>query len=183
VDLAAFETARASGAFEEAARLYAGPFLGDFHLPGVPAFARWAEEERDGIAGDYRALLEAAAATATARDDRGGAVLWWRRLAALDPADTRAAQGLMRALAATGDAPGALRHADIVNQIRQQELELPPDPEVAALAERIRRGEVAPPPVAPPPPAPESAPHPHRSVILSAAKEAMPVWPPSLRSG
>jgi DNA-binding SARP family transcriptional activator len=33
VDLQAFETARASGAIEEAARLYAGPFLGDFHLP------------------------------------------------------------------------------------------------------------------------------------------------------
>jgi DNA-binding SARP family transcriptional activator/TolB-like protein len=142
VDLAAFETARASGAFEEAARLYAGPFLGDFHLPGVPAFARWAEEERDGIAADYRAMLEAAAAATTARDDRGGAVLWWRRLAAVDPADTRAAQGLMRALAAAGDTPGAIRHADIVNQIRQQELELPPDPEVVELAERIRRGEV-----------------------------------------
>ena len=145
VDLAAFDTARASGAFEEAARLYGGPFLGDFHLPGVPNFARWADEERDAIAADYRALLEAAAAGATARDDRGGAVLWWRRLAALDPADTRGALGLMRALAAAGDAPGALRHADVVHQIRQQELELPPDPEVAALAERIRKGELAPP--------------------------------------
>jgi DNA-binding SARP family transcriptional activator/TolB-like protein/Tfp pilus assembly protein PilF len=141
VDLAAFETARATGAFEEAARLYAGPFLGDFHLPGVPAFARWAEEEREGIAADYRAMLEAAAATAGSRGDQGGAVLWWRRLAALDPADTRVAQGLMRALAAAGDAPGALRHAEIVDRIRQQELELPPDPELAALAERIRRGE------------------------------------------
>ena len=40
VDLAAVEAARASGAFEEAARVYAGPFLGDFHLPGVPGFAR-----------------------------------------------------------------------------------------------------------------------------------------------
>jgi DNA-binding SARP family transcriptional activator/TolB-like protein len=150
VDLAAFENARGSGAFEEAARLYAGPFLGDFNLPGVPAFARWADEERAGIAADHRALLEAAAAAATARDDRGGAVLWWRRLAALDPADTRAAQGLMRALAAAGDAPGALRHADIVHQIRQQELELPPDPDVAALAERIRRGEGVLPPATPP---------------------------------
>jgi DNA-binding SARP family transcriptional activator/TolB-like protein/Flp pilus assembly protein TadD len=162
VDLAAFETARASGAFEEAARLYAGPFLGDFHLPGVPAFAHWADEEREGIAADYRSLLEAAAAAANARDDRGGAVLWWRRLAALDPADTLAALGLMRALAAVGDAPGALRHADIVHQIRHQELELPPDQEVEALAERIRRGEVAPPraatsPPAPPPPAQQPA--------------------------
>jgi DNA-binding SARP family transcriptional activator/TolB-like protein len=144
VDLAAFDTARASGALEEAARLYAGPFLGDFHLPGVPAFSHWADQERDRIAADYRALLEAAAAAATARSDRGAAVLWWRRLAALDPADTRAALGLMRALAATGDAPGALRHAEIVHQIRRQEHELPPDLDVEALAERIRRGELAP---------------------------------------
>jgi DNA-binding SARP family transcriptional activator/TolB-like protein len=144
VDLTAFETARASGAFEEAAKLYGGPFLGDFHLPGVPEFERWVDDERSGIAADYRALLEAGAAAATARDDRGGAVLWWRRLAAVDPADTRAAQGLMRALATAGDGPGALRHADIVHQIRQQELDLPPDPDVVALAERIRRGELAP---------------------------------------
>jgi serine/threonine-protein kinase len=148
VDLSAFEIARASGAFEEAARAYGGPFLGDFHLPGVPAFARWADEERQGIAADYRALLEAAATAATARDDRGAAVLWWRRMAALDPADTRAALGLMRALAVAGDAPGALRHAEIVHQVRGHDLELPPDPEVAALAERIRRGEVGPPPLA-----------------------------------
>jgi DNA-binding SARP family transcriptional activator len=57
VDLNAFETARVSGAFEQAARLYAGPFLGDFHLPGVPAFARWAEEEREKIAAGYRSML------------------------------------------------------------------------------------------------------------------------------
>ena len=160
VDSAAFETALASGAFEEAVRLYAGPFLGDFYLPGVPAFARWADEERERIAADYRALLEAAAASATARDDRGGAILWWRRLAALDPADTRGAQGLMRALAAAGDAPGALRHAEIVSHIRQQELELPPDPDVAALAERIRRGELAPAAPAPSPIAPSLPPKP-----------------------
>jgi DNA-binding SARP family transcriptional activator/TolB-like protein len=144
VDLQAFETARASGAIEEAARLYAGPFLGDFHLPGVPAFAHWAEEERADLAADYRAVLEAAAAAATAREDRGGAVLWWRRLAALDPSDARAAQGLMRALAAAGDAPGALRHAEIFHQMRRDELELPPDPGVEALAGRIRRGEETP---------------------------------------
>ena len=158
VDLTSFETARASGALEEAARLYAGPFLGDFNLPGVPAFARWAEEERAGIAADYRALLEAAAVAATARDDRGAGVLWWRRLAALDLADTRAAQGLMRALAAAADVPGAIRHAEIVQQIRHDELELPPDPEVAALAERIRRGEVGPPAAPQPSPPPTTPP-------------------------
>ncbi|HUR95004.1 MAG TPA: BTAD domain-containing putative transcriptional regulator [Gemmatimonadales bacterium] len=188
VDLAAFDTARASGALEEAARLYAGPFLGDFHLPGVPAFAHWADEEREGLAAEYRALLEAAAAGATAHGDRGAAVLWWRRLAALDPTDTRAAQGLMRALAVSGDAPGALRHADIVHQIRQQELELAPDPEVAALAERIRRGELAPPTVAPgsvSSPAPAAgdapaarAPAPPAPTAVAPAESARPVSAP-----
>jgi DNA-binding SARP family transcriptional activator/TolB-like protein/Tfp pilus assembly protein PilF len=149
-DVEAFETARASGAIEEAAHSYGGPFLGDFHLPGVSAFARWAEEERAALAADYRGVLEAAAAAATARGDRAAAVVWWRRLAALDPADAAAAQGLMRALAAAGDAPGALRHAEIFHRMLEAELELPPDPAVTALAERIRRGEE---PVATPVPA------------------------------
>src|SRR3954454_7780904 len=152
VDLHGFETARASGAIEEAARLYGGPFLGDFHLPGVPGFAHWGEEERAGLEADYRSVLEAAAAAATARDDRAAAVLWWRRLAALDPTDQRGAQGLMRALAAAGDVPGALRHAEIFHQLRLTELELPPDPAVEALAERIRRGEEAPTPAVKLPP-------------------------------
>ncbi len=177
IDLAAFETAKASGALEEAARLYAGPFLGDFHLAGVPAFARWAEEERDNLASDYRGLLEAVAAAAVKRDDRGAAVLWWRRLAAFDPTDGRAAQGLMRALVAAGDAPGALRHAEIFGQIRQQELELPPDPAVQALAERIRRGEmttvsVVPAPAVEPlgvPPVPSTA-APSESVVAAPTR-------------
>ncbi|HXW96433.1 MAG TPA: BTAD domain-containing putative transcriptional regulator, partial [Gemmatimonadales bacterium] len=146
VDLTQFETATACGAFEEAARLYTGPFLGDFHLAGVPAFARWADEERAGLAAEYRRILEAVAGAAGKRDDRSAAVLWWRRLAALDPADAGATQGLMRALVAAGDVPGAIRQAEIFDQIRQQELELPADPAVQALAQRIREGAYAPEP-------------------------------------
>jgi DNA-binding SARP family transcriptional activator len=140
VDLVTFETASASGALEEAARLYGGPFLGDFHLPGAREFARWAEEERARLEADYRGILQAVAAAAARRGDWGGAVLWWRRLAALDPTDSQAAQGLMRSLAAAGDVPGALRHAEIFAAVRQQDLELPPDPEVQALVDRIRQG-------------------------------------------
>jgi eukaryotic-like serine/threonine-protein kinase len=144
VDVLAFETANASGALEEAARIYGGPFLGDFHLAGVRDFALWAEEQRDRLAAEYRGVLEAAAVAAVQRGDTAGAVLWWRRLAAVDPADAQAAQGLMRALAMAGDAPGALRHGEIFNTLRSEELELPPDPEIEALVERIRRGDLAP---------------------------------------
>jgi serine/threonine-protein kinase len=144
VDVVGFETASAAGALEEAARLYGGPFLGDFHLPGVRDFALWAEEERDRLAVDYRGILEALAAGAVRRGDQSGALLWWRRLAALDSADATAAQGLMRALVAVGDAPGALRHAEIFTSLRREELDLPPDPQVQDLTERIRRGALSP---------------------------------------
>ncbi|HSJ76044.1 MAG TPA: BTAD domain-containing putative transcriptional regulator, partial [Gemmatimonadales bacterium] len=143
-DVIDFQIASSSGALEEAARLYAGPFLGDFNLPGVRDFARWAEEERERLALDYRGILDALAADAKRRGDPAGAVLWWRRLAAVDPMDAGTARGLMLALAAAGDARGALRHAEIFTALRQEELELPPDPEVQALAQQIQRGELAP---------------------------------------
>lgn len=147
-DLAEFESAAASGALELAARAYGGPFLGDFTLPGAVDFARWAERERATLETEHVRVVEAAAITAAKRGDWGGAVLWWRRMAALDPHDSGTAQGLMRALAAAGDVPGALRHAEIHAAMRQQELELSPDPDVVALADRIRKGEL--PPVARP---------------------------------
>jgi len=163
IDLIEFENARRSGALEEAARLYTGPFLGDFHLPGAAEFARWAEEERTALAADYRGVLEAAAAAASERNDRPAAVLWWRRLAALDPTDAPAAQGLMRALAAAGDLPAALRQAEIFEQLRAEELALPPDPAVRALAERLRQEAGTPRATArpaAPPPAPSAPPAP-----------------------
>jgi serine/threonine-protein kinase len=183
-DVIDFQTASASGALEEAARLYAGPFLGDFNLPGVRDFARWAEEERERLAVEYRGILEALAADAKRRGDPAGAVLWWRRLAALDPMNAATARGLMRALAAAGDAPGAFRHAEIFSALRQEELELPPDPEVQALAEQIRRGELAPVPAmgaersglppatsSPIPPQPRSIePATHPDVLVSLAQ-------------
>ena len=141
-DIGEYEAASASGALEQAARSY-GPFLGDFSLTGAVEFARWAERERDALAGEYRRVLEAVARSAAGRGDWGAGVLWWRRRAALDPDDASVAQGLMLALSTAGDIPGALRHAEIFAEMRHQ-LELPADAEVLALAERIRRGELPP---------------------------------------
>jgi serine/threonine-protein kinase len=70
----------------------------------------------------------------------------------------------MLALAAAGDVPGALRHAEIFTEFRQGQLELPADSEVLTLAERIRRGEM--------PPAP----------LRSARSDAVPTAPPAPHS-
>jgi len=165
-DVADFESAIESGRPEDAAALYAGPFLDGFHLSGLPELARWIEDERSALAQRHADLLEALAVAAESRGDPAGAVAWWRKAAGADPASARLTLRLMRALAASGDQAGALRQAVIYQTIVGQELELPPDPEVLALVERLRREPAAtvspapsPPvrggPVAPPlPPAP-----------------------------
>jgi len=143
-DVGEFCAAVASGDHARAVELYTGPFLEGFHLPGVSEFDRWAEEERGALAHDYSRALESLARAADARGDPTAAT-WWRRLAAKDPLNARIAVGLMEALAASGDRAGALRHARIYEVLLEQELDLPPDHGVVALAERLRREAETPP--------------------------------------
>ncbi|HEX5818316.1 MAG TPA: BTAD domain-containing putative transcriptional regulator [Gemmatimonadales bacterium] len=137
-DAQEFGDARAVGRFEAAAAAWRGPFLDGFNLPGLPEFERWAEAERGTLTHDYCEVLETLATQATARGDAVAAVSWWRKLAALDPHNGRIAESLMRALVAAGDAPGALRHAEIFNTLLDADLGLPPDRQITTLAERIR---------------------------------------------
>ena len=153
-DVQEFVDAIAAGRPEGAAGLWRGPFLDGFSLPGLPEFERWAETERDALSHEYRELLESLATQCTTRGDAVAAVGWWRKLAALDPHNGRVAESLMRALVAAGDAPGALRHAEIFNTLLDADLGLPPDRQITTLAERIRteaadRPAVAARPVAP----------------------------------
>jgi serine/threonine-protein kinase len=137
-DVQAFEEALARGEPERAVELYRGPFLDGIYLDGAPEFERWLERERGRLAHAHAAALERLAAAAGAAGDHARATGWWRRLAAVDPLSSRVAVELMRALAAAGDPEAALRHARVHAALVWQELETPPDPAVAELAERIR---------------------------------------------
>jgi serine/threonine-protein kinase len=137
-DVAEFEHALAAGAYERMVVLYAGPFLEGVHLTDAPEFDRWAEDERTRLAQGTHRALERLARTAAQDGDAEVAAGWWRRLAVLDPLDTRAAVGLMEALAASGDTAGALRHARMHEALFREELDAPADPAVSALAERLR---------------------------------------------
>lgn len=57
-DLGAFLSAVEAGRIEEAAGLYAGPFLDGFFLTACPDFDPWVEAERARIGLQYRAVLE-----------------------------------------------------------------------------------------------------------------------------
>ena len=134
-----FEAALADGAFDKAVAAYGGPFLDGFHI-GADAeeFERWTEAERAGLAMAHREALEALATRADTTPDWPAACRWWRRLAALDPLDSRFALGLIKALALSGNSAGALQHARHHEELVRREAGIEPDPTVAAFADRVR---------------------------------------------
>lgn len=137
-DVAEFERALAAGDPATAVACYAGPFLDGFHVPGASEFERWVDGERERLARMHHRALERLAGERTAAGDLRGAADAWRRLAAADPYSAPVALGLMRALAATGDAAAAIAHARVHATLVREELGAEPQPEVAELAERLR---------------------------------------------
>lgn len=143
-DVEAFRRDLARDDPERAASRYAGPFLDGFHVSRAPEFERWVDAERDRLAAEHARAVERLARRAEAAGRPLEAAAWWRRLAAGDPLNTRAVRGLMEALAAAGDRAGAIRHAERHAELLASELGAAPDPDVAALAERLRSAPVDP---------------------------------------
>ena len=138
-DVADFEAALERGEDERAVALYAGPFLDGCHLSVSAELERWVDGERARLASRVARALEALAARATAQGDRVAAVEWWRRLATLDPLNTRAARGLVEALASAGDRAGALQFARVHETLLREELDAEPDSAFMALVDQLRR--------------------------------------------
>ena len=138
-DVVDFEAALARGARDAAATHYAGPFLDGIHLSGDDGtFERWVDDQRVHLASRAERTLETLAAEAQAAGDHAAAAEWWRRLTMLDPLRTRAAAGLIQALAASGDRGGALRHAEFYSRRVREDLGAAPSAVVVSLAERLR---------------------------------------------
>jgi DNA-binding SARP family transcriptional activator len=136
-DLLAFEKAIAARDYRAAAEQYGGPFLDGFHVKSAAEFERWADSQRSRLAGMYVAALERLGADAERGGDNHQAVHWWKRLAAEDPLRSDVALRLMKAMDASGDRTGALRHADIHATLRSRDFSLEPEPAVAAYAREL----------------------------------------------
>jgi TolB-like protein/DNA-binding SARP family transcriptional activator/Tfp pilus assembly protein PilF len=138
-DLVAFDEMLVAGKREEALMLYRGPFLDGFHAPGVaPEFEHWVNRERDRLTVCHAATLERLAEDCEARGDFRAAAEHWRVVSAHDSLDGRVVLRLMLALEAAGDRAQAIRRADAYSVLLREELGADPDPEVAALAARLR---------------------------------------------
>lgn len=137
-DVVAFEDAIAAGELERAVGLYTGPFLDGFHLPGASEFEHWADSERDRLRRSYARSVESLAEAAEERREWSSAVERWRGLVSEEPYNARVTLRLMRALDGAGDRAGALQQARLHTLLLQQEFEAGPDPDVVALADRLR---------------------------------------------
>ena len=148
-DVVAFEAVLEAGRTAEALELYRGPLLEGFHVSGVaPEFDRWLEDTRGQLSHRYAGAVEEMANAREAARDFAGAAQWLRRLAAHDPFSSRVTLRLMRALASSGDPAAALQHARVHETLLREELQAPPDPQVAALVRELQsggRGERVPP--------------------------------------
>ena len=138
VDTIEFADAVDANDLDRALRIYAGPFLDGLYVPRAPEFERWVESERLALAHQYGAVLQRAASQSTQHGDHVAAVAHWRKLAATDPLNARVAMSVMNALVAVGDVNGAIQHARLHEVLLDQELGLPPDKDVAALARQLR---------------------------------------------
>lgn len=117
---------------EKAVALYSGDLLEGFDAR-APAFEDWLAIERSRLRELAISALAALLERAQQRREPEPVVRLALRLLALDPLHEPARRQLMRAYAATGRVPDALRQYRRLRRLLQQELQLAPEPSTTAL--------------------------------------------------
>lgn len=137
-DLHAFNVALSTEDHDRAARLYTGPLLDGFHLSDAIEFEHWLDERRSDLAHSYVCALLAIADRQQKAGDLFARVGTYRRIVAAEPYSASHALALMQALDDAGDRAAARHHAsEHVHRLRA-DLDIDPDPEIQALADRLR---------------------------------------------
>jgi serine/threonine-protein kinase len=137
-DVTSFDQALGAGDLEGGIALYRGPFLDGFFLKDAPEFERWSEDQRARLARRASGILAQLAERAAGEGHHRQAAEWWRRAADVDPYDSAASLGLIRALAAAGDRAGALLEARRHEELLRSELGVGPDPAFAEAVAMLR---------------------------------------------
>lgn len=140
VDLWDFNAAVAAKDHDLAASLYIGPFLDGVYLKDAPEVERWIENQRAAISVLGTQALVSLARTASTSAEFTRAIDAWRRLAALDPASSTFALGLIQSLADAGDPTAAISYYRVHCVLLRDEFDLEPEGEVTAAVDAIRAG-------------------------------------------
>ena len=131
-DVALFEEAVERDDLDGAVDAYGGVLLNGFSLGNGSEFDAWAAAERTRLGTLYADTLARLTRRAEVRADDVDAVRLWRLRAALDPLSPTVAAGLVGALARIGDSDGARQHVEEYTRRVRADLNLDPDPRVAA---------------------------------------------------
>lgn len=137
-DVVEFRDAIVAGQLERAVRLHQARLVEGWRYRSAPAFDRWLVMQREALASDAAAALERLAERARRQGELLAAVHWWRQLAVQYPLNNRIAASLMEALVAAGDREGALQHAQYLEALAGEQLDLPGDAQVLQLASALR---------------------------------------------
>ncbi len=141
LDAKDLEAAEHEGSWERVLRLYQGPFLERFSLPGSPDFDAWCAQTRARLSGKVNRAFTQALETSLAAGDRSGALATASRWVELRPLEDEARHALINLLALSGDRKGALeQYADYSARL-SRELGAEPLAATKELVERIRAGE------------------------------------------
>ncbi|HEV8122663.1 MAG TPA: tetratricopeptide repeat protein [Gemmatimonadales bacterium] len=144
-DLHELRAAIPGGDPERIVKLHTGPLLDGFHLAESAEFGQWLDQSRAELTHAYVGALRTLVERQERSGDVHGRVVTSRKLVAADPHTGLHVRALMRALDAVGDRPGAIHQADEHAQRLREDLDLPPDPAVVALAEKLRTAPHSPP--------------------------------------
>ncbi|MEZ4767407.1 MAG: AAA family ATPase [Caldilineales bacterium] len=147
VDVIEFDAALRSGGddihrLQEAVDLYRGDFLHGFYIRNAPDFEAWWLAEQVRLREHALRALERLAEYHATEDDLDKAIACTRRSLALEPWREESHRRLMLLLAENGQRSAALAQFEICRKTLADELAVEPDPEIVALYERIRGGEV-----------------------------------------
>jgi len=134
---------------DEALALYRGSFLEGFFLKDSAAFDDWSLLVRERLRRDALVALHQLAVHHERRGDYEQARVYAWRLVELEPWQEEAHQQLMRLLAFGGQRGAALGQYETCRRLLAEELGVEPAQETLRLYERIRDGELEPPPSVP----------------------------------
>lgn len=146
LDLTDFSRHEAGGEWSAAAALVGGALLEGFGVPGESEFEDWLVAERGQWERRAVSALVRAADQALASGDTAAATALAERGAALAPTSGQAVGVLLRALALSGNRTEALARFAAFTAALESRLNVNPDADIAALADRIRKGRLGPAP-------------------------------------
>ncbi len=135
-DVVEFDTAIAAKEWQRAATLYRGPLLEGLLLSNAPEFQQWLDRARNQRHAQAKRALEQVARTCEPTDPEQ-AIIWWLRLAAIDPHSGPTASKVIRLLAASGDSVAAMAFARRHAETLRNDLDLSPSAEIASVIEEL----------------------------------------------